>query len=73
MNLRAWTTSKIHPESVKFVEYMGGSDAVIKKAQQDFQEGEYRFVATALNKVVQAEPENKKARGLLATSRPQNS
>ncbi|KNH11527.1 alkyl/aryl-sulfatase [Vibrio cyclitrophicus] len=56
----------IEPESVKFVEYMGGSDAVIEKAQQDFQEGEYRFVATALNKVIQAEPENKVARGLLA-------
>jgi len=56
----------VEPESVKFVEYMGGSDAVIKKAQQDFKQGEYRFVATALNKVMQAEPNNQKARGLLA-------
>ncbi|RJX75177.1 MBL fold metallo-hydrolase [Vibrio sinensis] len=57
---------QVHPESVKFVEYMGGSEAVITKAKQDFKQGEYRFVATVLNKVVQAEPENKKARGLLA-------
>ncbi|QFU23703.1 MBL fold metallo-hydrolase [Shewanella eurypsychrophilus] len=55
-----------HPEATKFVEYMGGADAVVNKAQADYKQGEYRFVATALNKVVMAEPDNKAARTLLA-------
>lgn len=36
----------------KFVDYMGGADAVIDKAKSDFEKGEYRWVATALNHVV---------------------
>lgn len=56
----------IKPESEKFVEYMGGAKALLARAEKDFAKGEYRFVATALNKLVQAEPDNKKARGLLA-------
>ncbi|GLS90811.1 MBL fold metallo-hydrolase [Psychromonas marina] len=56
----------IEAESIKFVEYMGGSEMIIKKAQADFDEGEYRFVATALNKVMQAEASNSEARKLLA-------
>lgn len=54
------------PEAAKFVEYMGGADAVIAKATVDFDAGEYRFVATALNKVVTADPDNWPARHLLA-------
>ena len=50
---------------VKFVEYMGGSANVIAKAQVDFDKGEYRWAATALNHVVFAEPENESARQLL--------
>lgn len=53
-------------ESVKFVEYMGGAEAALKLAKVDFAEGEYRFVATVLNKVVTAQPENQAARDLLA-------
>ena len=53
-------------ESAKFVEYMGGADAAIKRAKDDYAQGEYRFVATALNKVVMAAPENNEARQLLA-------
>lgn len=56
----------IKPESVKFVEYMGGANAILKKARKDFADGDYRFVATALNKVTQADPNNLKARALLA-------
>ena len=56
----------IKAESVKFVEYMGGSEMIINKAQTDFEKGEYRFVATALNKVIQADPSNDEARKLLA-------
>jgi alkyl sulfatase BDS1-like metallo-beta-lactamase superfamily hydrolase len=54
------------PEAKKFVEYMGGADVVIEKAAADFEAGGYRFVATALNKVVTAEPDNWPARHLLA-------
>jgi alkyl sulfatase BDS1-like metallo-beta-lactamase superfamily hydrolase len=53
-------------EGRKFVEYAGGADAVIERARQDFEEGEYRWVATALNHVVFADPENQEARNLLA-------
>ena len=62
-NLNPLPTDK---EATKFVDYMGGSDVVIKKAETDFAKGEYRFVATVLNKVVKAEPSNKEARKLLA-------
>lgn len=53
-------------EAKKFVEYMGGAKEVLSRATKDFNKGEYRFVATALNKVVMAEPENMLARSLLA-------
>ncbi|KEQ16972.1 beta-lactamase [Endozoicomonas numazuensis] len=53
-------------ESVKFVEYMGGIESIVAKAQKDFDKGEYRFVATVLNKAVKAEPGNQIARQLLA-------
>ena len=49
-------------EAKKFVEYMGGAKAVVKHAKADYAQGEYRFVATALNKVIMAEPDNEKAR-----------
>ncbi len=54
------------PEAKKFVEYMGGSDSIMKRAKTDFSRGEYRFVATVLNKLVMAEPDNVGARALLA-------
>jgi len=50
----------------KFVEYMGGADSIIRKAQADYDKGEYRWVATALNNVVFADPTNKAAKDLLA-------
>ncbi|WP_108257516.1 alkyl/aryl-sulfatase [Mangrovicoccus ximenensis] len=53
-------------EGKKFVEYAGGAAAVIEKAKADYEAGEYRWVATALNHVVFADPENAEARGLLA-------
>src|SRR5450631_81831 len=56
------------PEEVgrKYVEFMGGADAVIAKAQVAFDKGEYRWVAEVMNHVVFADPENAKARGLAA-------
>ena len=56
----------IKTEAAKFVEYMGGSANILEKATRDFANGEYRFVATAVNKVVQVEPDNLEARALLA-------
>jgi len=48
----------------KYVEYMGGADAVIRRARQDFAKGEFRFVAEAMSHVVFADPANTEARGL---------
>lgn len=53
-------------EGKKFVEYMGSAANVIEKAQADFDKGEFRFAATALNHVVFAEPDNQEAANLLA-------
>ncbi|GAB6036499.1 alkyl sulfatase dimerization domain-containing protein [Fundidesulfovibrio butyratiphilus] len=50
----------------KYVEYMGGADAVLERARKDFAKGEYRFVAEVLNQVVFADPKNQAARDLEA-------
>jgi len=52
--------------ATKYVEYMGGSAAVIRKARESFTKGEYRWVAQVMNQVVFAEPENSAARELEA-------
>jgi alkyl sulfatase BDS1-like metallo-beta-lactamase superfamily hydrolase len=54
------------PEAKKYVEYMGGEAAVIKRAQADFDKGEYRWVAKALKHVVFANPDSKEGKSLLA-------
>ena len=48
----------------KYVEYMGGAGAVIRRAREDFARGEYRFVAEAMSHVVFADPSNTDARRL---------
>ncbi|MEA2648447.1 MAG: linear primary-alkylsulfatase [Candidatus Binataceae bacterium] len=50
----------------KFVEYMGGADAILARARKDLDNGEFRFVAQALSHLVFAEPDNAAARALLA-------
>ena len=50
----------------KFVEYMGGADAILARARKDFENGQFRFVAQAVSHLVFAEPDNKAARALLA-------
>ncbi len=50
----------------KYVEYMGGSQAVTARAREDFKKGEYRWVADVMNRVVFADPENEEARYLQA-------
>jgi len=48
----------------KTVQYMGGADAVVARAREDFAKGEYRWVASAMNQVVHADPANRAAREL---------
>jgi alkyl sulfatase BDS1-like metallo-beta-lactamase superfamily hydrolase len=50
----------------KYVEYMGGSEAILERAAKDFAKGEFRFVAQALSHLVFAEPDNQRARAMLA-------
>jgi alkyl sulfatase BDS1-like metallo-beta-lactamase superfamily hydrolase len=54
------------PAAKKFVEYMGGADAVIARAKADFAKGEFRWVAQVMKEVVFAEPGNIEARALCA-------
>jgi alkyl sulfatase BDS1-like metallo-beta-lactamase superfamily hydrolase len=50
----------------KYVEYMGGADAILARARKDFAKGEFRFVAQAVSHLVFAEPDNQAARAMLA-------
>lgn len=50
----------------KMVEYMGGSEAILEKAQKDYDQGNYRWVAQVLNHLVFAEASNQKAKDFLA-------
>ena len=50
----------------KYVEYMGDTGEILKKAQKDFDKGEYQWVAEITNVLVFADPENKEARYLCA-------
>jgi alkyl sulfatase BDS1-like metallo-beta-lactamase superfamily hydrolase len=50
----------------KYVDYMGGADALLARARKDFASGEFRFVAEAVAHLVFADPENRAARALLA-------
>jgi alkyl sulfatase BDS1-like metallo-beta-lactamase superfamily hydrolase len=50
----------------KYVEYMGGADAILRKAKDDFAKGEYRWVAEVVSRVVFADPDNLAARKLEA-------
>src|SRR5262252_2392817 len=50
----------------KYVEYMGGGEAILVRARADFAKGEFRFVAEAVGHLVFADPDNQAARALLA-------
>jgi len=52
----------------KTVEYMGGADAVIARAREDFRHGGYRWVASVMKEVVFADPGNSQARELEAAA-----
>lgn len=50
----------------KYVEYLGDTDEVLRKAKEDFDNGEYQWVAEITNVLVFADPENEQARYLCA-------
>lgn len=65
------STLNQHPRTVtakRYVEAMGGADKVITAARKAFDKGDYRWSAELVNHVVYANPENKKAKDLLASS-----
>ncbi len=51
---------------IRYVEFMGGAENILTKAQASYEKGEYRWVAQVLNHLVFAEPGNVKAKELLA-------
>jgi alkyl sulfatase BDS1-like metallo-beta-lactamase superfamily hydrolase len=55
----------------KYVDYMGGADAIVKKAQADYDKGNYRWVMQVLMQVVYADPSNMAARNLMADASEQ--
>ena len=54
--------------STKYVELMGGADAVLAAAQEAYDNGEYRWVAQLVNHVVFADPDNTDAKLLQAAA-----
>lgn len=50
----------------KYVEYMGGADNILQKAKADYDQGNYRWVAQVVSKVVFADLSNKAALNLEA-------
>jgi alkyl sulfatase BDS1-like metallo-beta-lactamase superfamily hydrolase len=58
-----------HPpveQAHRYVEFMGGAEAILEKARASFEAGDYRWVAEVVNHLVFAEPENREARALQA-------
>ena len=54
------------PLAQKTIEYMGGADAVLQRARQDFARGEFRWVAQVASQLVFANATNQAARQLAA-------
>ncbi|MGW0247094.1 alkyl/aryl-sulfatase [Nocardia goodfellowii] len=52
----------------RHVEFMGGADQVLRKARESYDAGDYRWVAQVLNYVIFADPDNRAARDLQATT-----
>ncbi len=52
--------------SRRYVEFMGGAEAVLAKARTSYAQGDFRWVAEVVNHVVFADPENAEARELEA-------
>ncbi|MFT5391342.1 MAG: alkyl sulfatase BDS1-like metallo-beta-lactamase superfamily hydrolase [Gammaproteobacteria bacterium] len=54
------------PAAHKYVDYMGGAPQILQRAREDYERGEYRWVAQVLYHVLFADPENETARHLAA-------
>jgi alkyl sulfatase BDS1-like metallo-beta-lactamase superfamily hydrolase len=52
--------------SAKYVEFMGGADAVLEKARASYDAGDFRWVAQVVHHVVFADPDNQAAKDLEA-------
>ncbi|MFM9043030.1 MAG: alkyl/aryl-sulfatase, partial [bacterium] len=50
----------------RYVDFMGGGDAVLERARASYDDGDYRWVAQVLSHLVFAEPSNEAARSLQA-------
>ncbi len=56
------------PGGAKYVEYMGGIDALLVRARADFDAGQYRWVAEVMKHAVYAHPDRADARELAAAA-----
>lgn len=56
---------------LKYVEYMGGAEAIIERARADFARGDYRWVVQVLDHLVFAQPDHREARALAADAMEQ--
>lgn len=52
----------------KIISYIGSEELVLEKAKQDFENGEYQWVATITQVLINKDPKNKEARYLCADS-----
>ncbi|WP_165005449.1 alkyl sulfatase dimerization domain-containing protein [Enterococcus sp. ZJ1668] len=55
-------------EAKQMVKYMGGAEAILEKAHEDYESGNYKWAAKIANVLIFAEPENKEARALCRRS-----
>ncbi len=67
------TLDELPPRTLarKTLEYMGGVTAVIERAQEDYEQGNYRWVVHVLNQVLWTDPENMAARELASAAHTQ--
>ena len=52
--------------ATRYVEFMGGANAILDRARTSFAQGDYRWVVEVVNHVVFAQPDNTEARQLQA-------
>jgi alkyl sulfatase BDS1-like metallo-beta-lactamase superfamily hydrolase len=52
--------------AVRYVDYMGGAEAILARARRSYEAGDYRWVAEVLDHLIFADPANRSARTLLA-------
>ena len=64
------STETLHTTELgtKYVEAIGGAEKVLEVARASYDKGDYRWVATLLDHLVFAEPQNMEARRLLANT-----